>query len=104
MIHQLLFTAAEAVGSEEIKSLLAEHPPEAVLVTSVPAIAYAIYKDQPLVALAGLGLLALSLYQIEQDELKRQAAQLPATYIDHPADVGWRPSNRFFEIPTTILP
>jgi hypothetical protein len=106
MIHQLLFTAAEAVGSEEIKTLLGDHPREAVVVTSVPAILYAIKKDQPLVALAGLGLMFYSLYQIDKAEQERQqAAQVPDWQVIHPADVagGWRPRNRFYEVPTTIL-
>jgi hypothetical protein len=106
MIHQLLFTAAEAVGSEEVKALLADHPREAVVVTSVPAIAYAIYKDQPLLALAGLGLMFLSLYQIDRAEQQRPlAAPVAEWQVVHPADVagGWRPRNRFYEVPTTIL-
>jgi hypothetical protein len=106
MIHQVLLAAAEVVGSEEIKSLLAEHPREAVLVTSVPTIVYAIHKDQPFVALAGLGLMFLSLYQIDKAEQQRQqATPVPEWQVIHPADVvgGWRPHNRFYETPTTIL-
>ncbi len=79
---------------------------EAVVVTSVPAILYAIHKDQPLVALAGLGLMFLSLYQIDKAEQQREpTVPVPNWQVIHPAEVadGWRPHNRFYETPTTIL-
>ncbi len=108
MIRHFAAPAAQLVATEGLKSVFPEHKREIAMAVGVTTIVVALYKDQPLAALAGLVLLLISLYQIDQDARRQVAVPLaPVPYWgQHPADVvqRWPFPHRFHnDMPTTIL-